>query len=700
MTQLKLYILGTPRLECQGRMITLSLRKGMALLIYLAVSRGAYSRDDLASLLWPESDQSRARASLRRTLYHVNKSIGGEIIATRSGSICLAPGLKIWTDVECFQNITNEYSKPVDGAKESDPKTIQRLEDAAAIYKADFLAGFSLPDSPEFDEWQFFETERLRGILASLLRQLISSYEAGGNYVEAIAHARRLLSLDELDEAAHRQLMRLYAKSDQQAAALRQYQECARLLDQELGVAPHADTTELYNDIRLQRESPSPAAEQHRPEVKYVSSGDVHIAYLVIGEGPIDIFWVCGYITHIEQGWELPNLASFILKMSSFSRVIIFDRRGVGLSDRVGYPPTLENTLDDMLAVMEATNCRHPVLFGYLEGGPNSLLFTATYPERVSGLILYGTSAKWTRSEDYPWALTHEQYDRWLAAITSDWGKALTIEIYAPNYAHDPLLREWWAKFLRLSSSPGGLKKVLGVMREIDVRHILSAIRTPTLILHRRGDKIVRVGAARYLAGQIPSAKYVEFEGDDHFFFVGDSQSILLEVETFLQNLGHPVTPERMLATILLLELVDGSVTGSSKPVTSLRTSTLISLIHKEVSRFRGSEVNWVQTRYSATFDGPSRAINCAKVIMTSAHQSGIDLRIGLHTGECEFADGLLAGSAAQIAECVLKSAGANEIRVSGTVKDLVVGSGFQFVERELCVIEGVSGSWKIYSVE
>ncbi|MGD2155373.1 MAG: alpha/beta fold hydrolase [Anaerolineales bacterium] len=690
----------SPRLEKAGQPIELGLRKAMAMLSYLVLTKGEYSRDELASLFWPESSPSSARANLRRCLYRINKSIGQEIIPSGKEIIGLDPDIEIWTDVGMFKQRLEACLPKGELQEEINPNCITTLEEAVDLYQGDLLAGFSLPDCRSYDEWLFFETENLRASLVNALRQLSTIYQSQGQYERAIQHARHWLSLDLLHEPAHRLLMDLYAQTGQQAAALRQYQECERILEQELHISPQPETTALYEDIRLSR-----TVERHTPirkhlEIRYVLSGDVHIAYQVFGEGAVDIVWVGGFIYNQEQMWEQPSLAAFFEELSSFSRTIIFDRRGTGLSDRVGYSPTLDDTMDDVQAVMRAAGSKHPVLFGYLEGGPTNLLFTATYPERVSGLILYGTCAKWTYSEDYPWALTRQQYDRWLTMISENWGAALNLETYAPSRALDPELQSWWARFMRMSSSPGGIKAVLEVMRDIDVRNILPAIRTPTLVLHRKGDRAIRIGAARYLAGQIPGAKYVELEGQDHWFFIGDRQAILREIEDFIHNLASPAVPERMLATILIIELLDDATAEGRETPTRLQIEPTYAYFKQEVARFHGSEVTRSQGRYTATFGSPSRAIHCAKTVMEGARQRYIDLRISLHTGECEFVAGELGGNAIKIAKGVLNAAGVNEILTSSTVKDLVVGSGFCFSERGKHAFEGVSGDWRIYAVD
>jgi pimeloyl-ACP methyl ester carboxylesterase len=425
----------------------------------------------------------------------------------------------------------------------------------------------------------------------------------------------------------------------------------------------------------------------------------VHIAYQIIGDGPVDVLFVCGFLSPLVYLWDLAECAAFFDELASFSRLIILDRRGGGLSDRVGYPPTLEDTVGDTLAVMRAAGSKHPVLFGTTEGAANCVLFAATYPERVSGLILYGTCAKWVRSDDYPWAITREQHEVWMKRIMENWGGPINIEQFGPSRAHDAQFCEWWARALRIASSPGALKAVLEVLRDIDVRDILPAIRTPTLILHRRGDRGIRVGAARHLAGQIPGAKYVELEGQDHFWWIGDSHAILREMRSFVQHLSSPAAPERMLATILLVEVREKDAHGEGPPV-PIHLEPTYAFLRQEVARFRGSEIGWRQGRYIATFDGPSRAINCARSVVESLSERDAHVRAGLHTGECEFVAGELAGAALRIAEGVLRIASSNEVLVSSTVRDLVAGAGFRFSDRGLCAIEGISGSWAVFSAQ
>jgi DNA-binding SARP family transcriptional activator/pimeloyl-ACP methyl ester carboxylesterase len=698
--RLEFYLFGQPRLEQGGKVLDISLRKALALLAFLIINEGEYGRDYLATLLWPESDQKNARASLRRTLYRINKSTDESLLTTSADSITINPSVEILVDVETFRRIVDEWSEKPLPSMESDALRTQALENAVALYTDDFLAGFSISDCHKYEEWRFFEAEKLRVSLVRILEELIDTYQKQRDYDRAIQHGRRLFSLDSLNEHAHRILMRLYATSDQHSAAIRQYAECKRILKQELGVSPQPETTRLYETIRHHRQIDMIPSVTTRPQVKYIPSGDIHIAYQVLGEGPIDIIFIGGFVSHLDLMWEEPSLVAFFHNLASFSRLILFDKRGVGLSDRVGYPPTLEDTMDDILAVMRGAESEHAVLFGWLEGGPTSLLLTATYPERVSGLILYGTYAKGYRASDYPWMMRWDQYDIWLERITKNWGEPLNLERYTPSRADDPQLREWWARLLRMASSPGGMKAILEVMRDIDVRDILPAISTPTLVLHRKDDMAIRVGAGRHLASQIPGARYVELEGNDHWPFIGDTQSILIEIQNFIQNLAAPLPPERMLMTILIIHMLEQNGIATKVHAQKIQPIANDALIQSEIARFRGSEISREKGRIIVSFDGPSRAIHCARSLIKSAKELSFPLRAGLHTGECELISGELKGVAIQIAEAILEADSTNEILVSSTVRDLVAGSGYHFDKRGKCTIEGISGEWAIYSLE
>jgi DNA-binding SARP family transcriptional activator len=455
MSTVRLYLLGTPRIERDGQDVDLGLRKAAALVAYLAVKDKPQSRDLLAGLLWPESDQSTALANLRRTLYRVKKALGEEFLNARGDTLGIADGLDFWLDVRDFQRFAEEGLPEVSSAGALSDECRARLEEAAGLYQGDFMEGFFLTDSPAFDEWQFFEREALRGELARVLERLAYSALVQDKPEGGIPFARRWLALDPLHEPAHRLLMELYARAGQQAAALRQYHECRRLLEESLGTTPEPETRRLFETIQARKALGTSQETFEPPENWYAQSGEVHIAYQVLGSRPVDVLVIAGFVSHLEEIWKEPGLEAALRYLAQRSRLILFDKRGVGLSDRVGYPPTLENTVDDVRAVMEAVGSERAVLFGFSEGGPASLLFSATYPERTLGLILYGTMAKGKNAPDYPWALTEEGYDKWIAWLQSTWGKPVPHNYFAPSHTQDEALWEWFARLLRLGSTPG-----------------------------------------------------------------------------------------------------------------------------------------------------------------------------------------------------------------------------------------------------
>jgi DNA-binding SARP family transcriptional activator/pimeloyl-ACP methyl ester carboxylesterase len=692
---LRLFCLGPPRLERDGRPVEIGLRKAWALLVYLAVTKQAHSRDALAALLWPESDQSSARASLRRTLHQLSQLLDQPVIAAGPETISLASEAGVWLDVDAF---LAHLSAGQPAAQPTGTLTAERrrqLAEAATLYRDDFLAGFSLPGCPAFDEWQFFQRENLRQLFAGVAQQLAQAWASEGDYETAILHARRWVALDPLHEPAQRQLMRLYARAGQPAAALRQYQECARSLQAELGVQPQPETTELFESIRHSRALAAPVESTAVPEVRYVQSGEVHIAYQVLGQGPVDLVFIGGFISHLEQTWEEPGLASFHRHLAESARLILFDKRGVGLSDRVGYPPSLEQTIEDVLAVMGAVGSRQVVLMGVSEGGPACILMAALYPERVSALVLYGTAPKFTRSADYPWALTASQWDAWLEQLVKGWGGPVDIEYFAPSRAGDPGLRQRWAHLLRSGSSPGGIKAVLEVEREIDVRPALPAIHVPTLILHRTGDRMMRIEGARYLAGQIPGARFVELPGADHWWFVGETAPILSQVDAFLKALGRWEQPEQVLATILATECVslEPGLPGQA------RRDSYRALAQREVARFGGHWLPGEVAPLLAAFNSPSPAIRCAAELREAARAGGLTGRTGLHAGECQRAGGRLSGPGLQIAAQVMAQAAPGEILISDTVRGLVVGAGFALAARGEPGAEDNAGGGRLFAL-
>jgi class 3 adenylate cyclase/pimeloyl-ACP methyl ester carboxylesterase len=438
-----------------------------------------------------------------------------------------------------------------------------------------------------------------------------------------------------------------------------------------------------------------------RPATQYTRSDDHYIAYQVFGRGRIDLVIVPGFISHLEHQWEDPELARFLERLATFSRVIIFDKRGTGMSDRDSFALTLEERMADMLAVMEAVNSKQAALFGISEGGPMSILFAATYPEKTSALIIYGSWAKGARSEDYPWTLRKEQFERWINNITQDWGDPDSLVYWAPSAAHDEVRKQWWGKLLRLGASPGAAINLIRTFYEMDVRSVLPSIQVPTLVLHRRDDQTVRVGNGRYLADHIPEARYVELEGIDHLWWINEEGTISSEIEEFLTGVRPVANLDRTLATVLFTDIVNS--TAKALELGDYRWRTLLErhnqLVRQEIKQYRGREVRHTGDGFFVTFQGPSQAIHCAQAIKEAMKELDIEIRAGIHTGEVELIEGEIGGVAIHLAARIVDMAGPNEILSSGTVKDLVVGSGIEFSDCGQHQLKGIPGQWHLYRV-
>jgi pimeloyl-ACP methyl ester carboxylesterase/DNA-binding winged helix-turn-helix (wHTH) protein/class 3 adenylate cyclase len=436
------------------------------------------------------------------------------------------------------------------------------------------------------------------------------------------------------------------------------------------------------------------------PETMYARSGDVNIAYQVIGDAPLDLVFVMGWVSHLEYFWREPNFARFLLRLASFSRLILFDKRGTGLSDRVpiNQLPTLEQRMDDVRAVMNAVGSERAALCGVSEGGPMCSLFAATYPEKTLALVMIGTYAKRVRDAEYPWGPTQEEREHFFDVMREHWGGPVGIDERAPSLANDPKFRDWWATYLRMGASPGAAVALTQMNAEIDVRNVLPSIRVPSLVIHRTDDQCLKVEEGRFVAERIPGAKFVELPGNDHLPFVGDQDAILDEMEEFLTGVRHTQEPDTVLATVLFTRIV-----GTNNQLRHSNWEELLrrlrAHIAKEIEWFRGREVDMVGDRPLAIFDGPARAIRCALAITEYASRLGVETRAGLHTGECEIVNGTVSGKAAEIGECVANEADAGEVLVSGTVKDLVAGSGIKFEDRGIRLMADC-GEWRLFAVQ
>jgi pimeloyl-ACP methyl ester carboxylesterase len=441
-------------------------------------------------------------------------------------------------------------------------------------------------------------------------------------------------------------------------------------------------------------DAPLSAATPRSP-VQYARSGDVNIAYQVCGNGPVDLVFVMGWVSHLEYFWREPSFARFLTRLASFSRLILFDKRGTGLSDPVTRLPTLEQRMDDVRAVLDAVGSHRAVLLGVSEGGPMCSLFAATHPGQTEALIMIGTYARRLRAPDYPWAPTRAQREAFLREIVDKWGGPVGIEERAPSAARDPEFRDWWASFLRMGASPSAAAALTRMNAEIDVRHILPTIRVPTLVLHRAGDRCLLVEEGRYVASLIPDARFVELPGDDHLPFIGDQDRLLDEIEGFLAARAARPSSDRVLATVLCGDIDARRQHGSE--------SAFVERVHRYAvglaPAYGGSAVRMVDSQVVIVFDGPARGIQCAEALAVEAQRTKLPLRIGLHTGECEMIGGTPRGLVVEISGRVARLARRGEVLVTRTVVDLVAGSGLRFSDRGTHRLTPGHDAWTVYSV-
>jgi len=420
------------------------------------------------------------------------------------------------------------------------------------------------------------------------------------------------------------------------------------------------------------------------PETRYAKSGDVHIAYQVVGDGPIDLVLVPGLFTHVEHQWEEPSFARFLDRLASFSRLIVFDARGTGLSDQAPELPPMEEQMDDVQAVLDAVACSSAAFFGLSQAGPMAILFAASHPERTRALVLYATYARVRSQDDYPWGRSAEWLDDYARQIDQEWGSGAFLSQVAPTRAEDESFRRWWGRLERLSYGPGNALAYFRMNAQIDVRSILPTIQIPTLVIQRVDDVYRNPGHSRYLAAHIAGAKLVELPGVDHLPYVGDSDAILDEVQEFLTGVRPPPGHDRVLATVLFTDIV-----GSTERASALGDRAWKELLQRhhvlvrqELARFRGQEVDTTGDGFLATFDGPARAVRCAQAIVEAVRAIGVEVRAGVHTGEVELMGERVGGIAVHIGARVAAIAAPSQVRGSSSVKDLVVAAGIGFEDR------------------
>jgi DNA-binding SARP family transcriptional activator/pimeloyl-ACP methyl ester carboxylesterase len=652
-------------------------RKARALLAYLALRPGSeYSRESLAALLWPDMADEHARHNLRQALLALRQTLAmerdpfggdGEVVALDPGAVTV--------DVPSFERCARAG-------------TPDARREAASLYRGDLLEGFSIDEGP-FESWLAGERQRLRELALAVLDRLLSVEMATGALERAVQTGVRLVALDPLRESTHRSLMVLYARQGRRTAALRQYQMCADALGRELAVKPEPATTELYQQV-LQRHVPGPAATTAvaatpeapaAPITRYAKSGDLNVAYQCVGEGPLDLVLVPGWVSNVECFWEEPRVARFLRRLASFARLIIFDKRGTGLSDRVpeSAVPTLEQRMDDLRAVMDAAGSKRAVLVGYSEGGPMCALFAATYPARTAGLVMIGSYPRIIQDPGFPWGYTVDAYRERIEALGRDWGGPITLDRRAPSVMHDQAFVHWWGRFLRMGASPGAAMALSRLNLDLDVRHVLSAIRVPTLLLHAVGDQTIDVECSRYMAARIPHARYVELPGEDHLPWLSDADTIVEEIARFAATPDTPAEPDHLLVTVMAVELAPAPSGDAPRLGREARYQELVRV---DTVRFRGRLLVTTGPTVLAAFDGPARAVRCARAIVDDLGRAGMTARAGLHTGECEVRPDGLCGAAVDAARRIAAGARGGEVVVSSTVKDLVAGAAIDFRPR------------------
>ena len=433
-----------------------------------------------------------------------------------------------------------------------------------------------------------------------------------------------------------------------------------------------------------------------QPQTQYAKSGDVHIAYQAFGSGSINLVLVPGFVSNVENYWDQPDFARFLTRLASYARVVTFDKRGTGGSDRVGELPGLDVRMDDLRAVMDAAGMEQAALLGISEGAPLSILFAATYPDRCRALVLYGSFSRFSY-----WFPTEAALDAFFGYVESAWGSGGSIARFAPSRADDAAFQRWWGRNERQGASPAAVTALMRMNSQIEISGVLPAVRVPTLVIHRTDDQVVSVEGGRDVAARIPGARLAEFPGKDHLFYVGESADDISDtIEEFLTGSRGAAVTDRILATVLFTDIV-----GSTEKAAALgdqRWRHLLddhhAMIRRNLARFRGHEVKTTGDGFLATFDGPARGVRCACAIAEEIKSLGIDVRAGLHTGECEIMDDDVGGIAVHIGARVAALASAGEVLVSSTVKDLVAGSGLRFDPRGSRALKGIPGEWQIFA--
>lgn len=687
--------------------------KQRALLAVLLLSANrTVARDRIVDDLWGADVPASAQKMVQIHVSQLRKALPEPRLHTRAPGYALDVG-EDELDLARFERLVADGREALSQGEAA--KAAELLRDALGLWRGPALAEFSEPFARS-------ESARLEELRLAALEWRIEADLALGRHGDVIGELETLIARDPLRERLRSQHMVALYRSGRQADALAGYQAHRRALDAELGIEPSPSLKELERRILLHdsgldvpappatgpaevvRNARSVTSEGSGAEIAYARSDDVRIAYQVVGDGPLDLVLVHGSVCTFQPGWENPKLAGFYRRLSSMGRLILFDKRGTGLSDRVSPErlPDLETRMDDVRAVLDAVGSSRAVVLGISEGGAMSALFAATHPDRTLALVLMGTFARMMRAPDYPIGLTEEGYRHRLAVLDDDdWASAATEEWLgrvAPAVLRDPAAARWYRSYLARGASPSAARAIRIMNAEIDVRHVLPAISVPTLVTYRSAEYFR--DATRFMGGHIPGAQLVELPGDDHLPWEGDRDRLLDEIEPFLSSVDE-VEPDRVLATLLFTDIV-----GSTARAAELGDRAWQELLRRhhdairvQITRFRGREVDTAGDGFFATFDGPARAVRCAAEIVAAVRTLGLEVRAGLHTGEIEQTNGGASGIAVHIGARIAATAEPNEVLVSGTVKDIVAGSGIVFAERGEHELTGVPGTWRLFAV-
>ena len=625
----------------------------------------------------------------------------------------LALPAPVWVDVE-------EATQAIETAREAArnvtwSSALEHAQAALALLRPGFLPG-------QEGEWAQDERREHEELELEALEWTARSGLALGGAELATAQraARELVSRSPYRETGHRLLMEALAATGNVAEALQVYDELRCLLRDELGVGPAAELQALHQRLLAGKSGAVPAGAD-RPvrqpvrrvvhagvaaaaPTRYARNGEISLAYQVLGDGPTTLLLVTGWVLPMEAIWEDPAYARFVERLASSFRVILWDKRGTGLSDRVAVDrlPTLEERMDDIRAVLDAGGAERAAVVGMSEGSLLSALFAAAHPERTQSLVLYGGWGVTIGDESYPGMPGRGRFDEFADDVQRSWDDMGSfLALWAPTHEHDPVMRDWWTRALHRGASPASAVAWLRMISAFDIRGVVGAIHTPTLVLHRSGDKMIVVENGRWLARNIPGAEYVELPGDDHLWWLGDQDALLDELERFLDGAPPARVHDRVLATVLFTDVVES--TQRATELGDRRWRDLMAhheaIVRDRLARFRGQEVKTLGDGFMATFDGPARAIRCAAAIRDAVLPLGLELRAGLHTGEVEVVDDDVHGIAVAIAARVASLAAPGEVIVSRTVRDLVAGSGIEFEDRGTHDLKGVADDWQLYAL-